>query len=436
MHAEIIAIGDEIVSGAHADTNSQWLSQKLEELGVRVLCHSTVGDDLAPCVEVFRRAIQRSDIVIATGGLGPTADDLTRQALAEAAGRELALYPQALEHIRALFARRKRPMPPQNEIQAMFPAGSHMIDNPHGTAPGIDLEVAHQAATAGADVQLPHKAATGGRAATPGAASCRFFALPGVPAEMIEMWNSTLAAEIARLAAGQHVIRRRKINCFGAGESQIEAMLPDLIRRGRVPTVGITASKTTISLRITAEAATEEQCNALIEPTAATIRQCLGSLVFGEGEEELQHAVLKLLQESKKTLATVEWGTTGLIANWLGDLPDGGDCFLGGLVVQNQGTIGRLFGLDENLLANLPAGSQQASERMAAACRERFAADYALAVGPFPEYDPHDPQPVQLSLADAKGVKTKAIAYAGHPSWLKIYIAKHALNLLRLTLLD
>ena len=141
MHAEILAIGDEITSGQTLDTNSQWLSQRLEELGVRVLYHTTVGDELAPCAEVFRQAIDRADLVVATGGLGPTADDLTRQALAQATGRELQLDPEALEHIRGMFARRGRPMPPQNELQAMFPAGSRVVRNPHGTAPGIDLEV-------------------------------------------------------------------------------------------------------------------------------------------------------------------------------------------------------------------------------------------------------------------------------------------------------
>ncbi len=413
MHAEIITIGDEILSGEHLDTNSAWLSQRLEELGVRVLYHSTVGDELGPCEDVFRKAIDRAEIVISSGGLGPTADDLTREALARAAGLELVLYPQALEHIRALFARRKREMPRQNEIQAMFPAGSRMIDNPHGTAPGIDLEVPR-----------------------PGKCNCRFFALPGVPAEMIEMWNSTLAPAIGALSAGQKVIRRLKINCFGAGESQIEAMLPELIRRGRVPSVGITASKTTISLRITAEAPSEEECNALIEPTAATIRQCLGRLVFGEGDDELQHAVMRLLREHDKTLATVEWGTAGLLADWLGEISSGGECFLGGLVVRSQDSLSGLLGLDQNLSANLPASDEQLSKRMAAACRERFGADYALAVGSFPAFNPQEPQPVHLALADAHGVKEKSIPFAGHPAWLKIYIAKHALNLLRLTLLD
>ena len=238
MHAEILAIGDEITSGQTLDTNSQWLSQRLEELGVRTLFHATVGDELEPCAEVFQRAIDRADVVVATGGLGPTADDLTRQALAQATGRPLKLDPEALEYIRAMFARRSRPMPPQNELQAMFPAGSRVVRNPHGTAPGIDLEVPRE-----------------------GRAPCRVICLPGVPAEMVEMWHDSVAATIAGfVGGGRRVIRRRKINCFGAGESQIESMLPDMIRRGRQPTVGITASKATISLRIAAEGATEEEC--------------------------------------------------------------------------------------------------------------------------------------------------------------------------------
>ena len=144
MNGEILAIGDEITSGQLLDTNSHWLSQRLEELGVRVHYHATVGDELEPIADAFRQAIGRADVVLATGGLGPTADDLTRDALARAADRPLVLDPPSLEHVRRLFARRGRPMPPQNEIQAMFPAGSRVIPNPHGTAPGIALAVPRQ----------------------------------------------------------------------------------------------------------------------------------------------------------------------------------------------------------------------------------------------------------------------------------------------------
>ena len=166
MPAEIIAIGDELTSGQRLDTNSQWLSERLGELGVPVAFHTTVGDDLEDNVAVFRTAIDRADIVVATGGLGPTADDLTREAIAAAAGVELVQDDAALAHIRNLFARRSREMPERNMLQAQFPRGSRVVPNPHGTAPGIDLTVP--------------------RSCGP---PCRVFALPGVPAEMFAMWN-------------------------------------------------------------------------------------------------------------------------------------------------------------------------------------------------------------------------------------------------------
>ncbi|HUT91593.1 MAG TPA: CinA family nicotinamide mononucleotide deamidase-related protein, partial [Thermoguttaceae bacterium] len=334
MRAEIIAIGDEITGGQLLDTNTQWLSQRLEELGIRVLYHTTVGDELDPIARVFRQAIERADVVVATGGLGPTADDLTRQAIAEAAGRELVLSTEALEQIRGLFARRKRVMSPQNEQQALFPEGSQAIPNPNGTAPGIAVEVPRE-----------------------GMGPAWVFALPGVPAEMKEMWHGTVAAEIGKAGAGKRVVRRRVIKCFGAGESQVEAMLPDLIRRGRSPRVGINASQTTILLRITAEGASEEDCRAAIEPTVETIRNCLGSLVFGEGDDELEDAVIRLLRRHNKTLATAEWGTAGLVADRLGDVAEAEGCYLGGLVVASETGLERLLDVPADLIARHSATS-------------------------------------------------------------------------------
>lgn len=414
MHAEILAIGDEITSGQLLDTNSQWLSQRLSELGIRVLYHAAVGDSLDPLTEVFRQAFERSDIVISTGGLGATADDLTREAVARAAGRSLMRDERALAHIRQLFARRKRPMPERNEVQALLPEGSQVVPNPDGTAPGIDLNVPRSDGT-----------------------SCRVFCLPGVPAEMRQMWSGTVANALRKAGAGGRVIVHRKINCFGVGETQIEAMLPDLIRRGRVPSVGINASNATIVLRITAEGTSEREAYVATEATAETIRECLGSLVFGEGEEGLEHAVVRLLREHRQTLATAEWGTAGLVADWLGGVADAPGCYRGGLIVADTTTLRGTLQMPETLLANRAPADREVVEAMAAGCRARFGTDFGLAVGPFPEIDSGaaEPPPYAIAVASNKGIRGKVIPYAGHPALLKILAAKHALNLARLAML-
>ena len=415
MHAEIIAFGDEITSGQLLDTNTQWLSQRLEELGIRVLYHTTVGDQLEPMAWVFRQAIRRADVIVATGGLGPTADDLTREAIANAIGQKLVLDRAVLEEIRQMYSKRRRKMPERNERQAMFPAGSRVIPNPNGTAPGIAVDVPREDAE-----------------------PCHLFALPGVPAEMKEMWYQTLSDELCKWGAGQKMVRHRLIKCFGAGESQVEAMLPDLIRRGRTPRVGINASKTTIILRITAEGATEEECHAAMEPTVATIRQHLGKLVFGEGDDELQHAVARLLRQQDKTLSTAEWGTGGMVADWLSEVPEAKGYYLGGTVVSDTTDLERVLEVPADVVAKHPAAGGDVISTMAASCRRRFGADMGLAIGRFPEFDPaaREPERVFLALASADGIKLKSIPFAGHPALLKTLCAKHGLNLARLEMLE
>jgi nicotinamide-nucleotide amidase len=415
MHAEIIAIGDEITSGQLLDTNTQWLSQRHEELGLRVLYHTSVGDDLDAMVGVLRQAVGRADVIVTTGGLGPTADDLTRQAIAKAAGRELRLHPDVLESIRQLYARRKREMPERNVVQAMFPAGSRMIPNPNGTAPGVAIDVPRPDGTAS-----------------------HLFALPGVPAEMMEMWYQTVAESIRKLGGGQRVVRHRVIKTFGTGESNVEAMLPDLIRRGRIPEVGINASGASILLRITAEGATEEECDAAIEPTVAVIHQCLGNLVFGEGDEELQDAVTRLLRQQGKTLSVCEWGSGGQVAQWFSEVADAAGYFLGGIVVAGDGSLRSALDVPEQLVAQASADSGPLVSEMARRCRVQFGSDLALAVGRYPKFDPSrsEPDSVHFALADAGGVQVQSFPFAGHPALLKILNAKRAVNLVRLALLD
>jgi nicotinamide-nucleotide amidase len=310
MRAEVISIGDEITTGQRLDTNSQWLSQRLTELGIEVAFHTTVGDELADNIAVFQAAIQRADIVVSTGGLGPTADDLTRDALAGAVGVKLWRDPVSLMHIEGLFKSRGREMPERNTVQADFPEGAKPIPNRHGTAPGIEMIVERLDRT-----------------------PCEVFALPGVPVEMHEMWEATVAPRIDELRTERTVIRHCRIKCFGVGESNLEAMLPDLICRGREPKVGITVSDATITLRITATARDEQACLCSIEPVAALIRESLGDLVFGEEDDELEHVVMRLLAARQQTLAIAEWATAGKLGTWLRAIDPSSEVFLNGEIV-------------------------------------------------------------------------------------------------------
>jgi nicotinamide-nucleotide amidase len=413
MIGEVIATGDELASGQRLDTNSQWLSQRLSELGVRVLYHTTVGDDRDAEVRAYREAFQRADVVVSTGGLGPTADDLVREALAAATGVDLVRDDEALAQIRGMFARRQREMPERNVVQAMFPRGSRPLRNPHGTAPGIALEIRPD-----------------------GEKVVRVFALPGVPAEMHEMWDRSVAPAVrAAQGARGRVIRHRRIHCFGAGESHIEQMLPDLVRRGREPTVGITASKATITLRVTATGTSAGECERAMAPTLDTIRKCLGSLVFGEDGDELQHAVARLLRERGLTLATAEWGTTGLVAQWLAGLRKSSEFYRGGLV--------QAAGPQSPPDSETAPGANPTEEdgrrmvkQLAVAIRQQFDADLGLAAGNFPPWSGAENSPPQLvmALALADGVELGVSPYAAHPEILSQLSAKRALDFVRLYL--
>jgi nicotinamide-nucleotide amidase len=398
---EIIAIGDELTTGQRLDTNTQWLSEQLTRLGVRVLFHTTVADDLAANVAVFRVAVERADYVVATGGLGPTADDLTRDALAAAAGVELVQDDLALERVRSLFERRGRPMPERNVVQALFPEGSRPIANDNGTAPGVAMEIARAERS-----------------------PCRLFALPGVPAEMFPMWETSVAPAIMATLPTKSVTRHRRIKCFGAGESQIEAMLPEMIRRGREPLVGITASGATITLRITSTAADEATCLADMEPTVAEIRQLLGMYVFGEEEMELEDTVVQLLGQRNQTLTSHEGATRGELAQLLAAAASDHECFAGGSVVPGS----------HDLLSQRDATTL--TEQLARSIRTESSTDYGLAVSEqfVVESDP-DATSVTIALASETDVRSKTIAMFGDPAFARLRTAKVALNLVRLEML-
>lgn len=297
LPAEIVSIGDEITSGAILDTNGQWISQQLGLLGIPIDRHTSVADNLSDMIHCFQDAAKRSSWVIVTGGLGPTADDLTRQAVCQAFGGELEFDQASWDHVENLFRRRNRIPTENNRIQAMFPAGSRIVPNPNGTAPGI-----HWTVPTGEENQ--HE--------------CDFWCFPGVPSELKSMWAETAFPQISqRLGSKRKVIKKFTVKTFGSGESEVEQKLGDLIQRGNDPIVGITASLSTISLRIQALGISEEQCDQKINRVVQRIENSLGNLVFGYQDQELEDVFLDTLAQSKNSVAIAEWGTGGYLSQLL-----------------------------------------------------------------------------------------------------------------------
>lgn len=305
MFAEIIAIGSELTSGSKLDTNSQWLSRELESLGWTVTRHTTLADGMDTMVAEFRAAASRAQVVLITGGLGPTLDDITRDALAAAFHQPLVRDPESLKQIQALFVARGRQMPERNERQADRPRHSSVLPNSCGTAPGILMRVAANGEAL--DIVSKADSATG----------CLIAVMPGVPAEMRPMFLKQIRP--ALLDSGM-VMRRAVIRTFGFGESDAERMLGDLTARGRNPEVGITASEAVISLWVTARAKSTEVADELCMETCQLIRERMGDAVYAESDAELHDVVAALLANQKKTVALMEGATTGgQIAMWMSE---------------------------------------------------------------------------------------------------------------------
>jgi nicotinamide-nucleotide amidase len=283
----VISIGTEMITGARIDTNSAWISEQLNLYGYHTALHATVGDVQADHEELMRDIVGDCDLIVMTGGLGPTLDDLTRDVLANVFDAPLELDQPSLDFIQSMFSRRGRPMPERNVVQAYFPRGSEILLNPIGTAPGIWMKVPKD------PVSNEY---------------CLIAALPGVPVEMKKMF---LEQVIPRLPNSGETIKMDTMQAFGMGESQCEVMLGDITSRGRDPEVGITVHQATITLRIVARGTTTEECQQKIVTTRQQIQDKLGDFIYGEHGAELEESVLALLQERQLKVSSCEWGRSG-----------------------------------------------------------------------------------------------------------------------------
>ena len=353
MKVEILTIGDEVVRGEIVDSNKALIAQRLLELDLECQYQASVRDDPADMQAAFRLAIQRSDLVIVSGGLGPTRDDITAEVLSGTLGRELEFDQDSLDHMRRFFARVGREMAETNRKQALFPSGADILPNPEGTAPGFSVE---EEGTA-------------------------FFCLPGVPRELARMLDEQVFPRVeARLeAVGEVVrIRTRMLRTFGMGESTLEKELSGIARDGDVELAFRTSFPDNF-LRVMARGSSVEEADLKIASVAKQIRERLGDLVYGEGNDPMEAVVGRLLTEQGRSVAVAESCTGGGIAQKLTAIAGSSAYFLGGVVAYSNDAKQKMLGVSQQLIEAHGAVSAQVAQAMAEGVCERLGADFGLA---------------------------------------------------------
>ncbi|MFC1766217.1 competence/damage-inducible protein A [Planctomycetota bacterium] len=408
--AGIITVGNELLSGYTVDTNAAYLGRHLWDLGVPLTMTLTVPDEIETIVTALERASSDADLILVTGGLGPTDDDLTRYGLARFLGVDLYSEEKYISHVRQFFAQRGVDMPERNVIQAQFPLGTTGIDNLHGTAPGI---LARQGDTV-------------------------IVAMPGVPSEMKAMFE-TAVMPLARELAGNGHVTIKRLRCFGVGESMLVERLGDRMVRGRNPLINCTVDHGLITLHVIAHAQKKEQADRLVDADVATLRAELGNLVFGQDNQTLAEVIGKSLRRQGKTVATAESCTGGLIAKLLTDCPGASDYFNQGWITYSNDAKVRLLDVPLEMLENHGAVSEPVAAALAQSAQRIAGADYALAVtgiaGPGGGALDKPVGLVFIGLCTPKECRVERFQFARDRSFVRFRTAQTALNLLRQALL-
>ena len=385
MIAELIAVGTELLLGNVANTDAQMVSEGLSTLGITVHHHTVVGDNPQRLTEALETARKRADIIITTGGLGPTYDDLTKQTICRAFGREMELHQDILEEIRSWFETKMGKAMPENNIQqAMLPVGCTVFANPVGTAPGCAFQ------EGGVHVLM----------------------LPGPPFECQYMFEHQAAPYLERLTDG--VIVSHEIRIFGMGESAVEEALREPMTQLTNPTLAPYAKTNECMVRATAKAATREAAEDLLRPLVEQVKGILGDVVYGVDVDSLEAVVSALLRERGLTLSAAERCTGGLIAKRMTDLPGASKVFRGGVVSYTNGVKAGVLGVPDALLEQYGAVSEPVARAMAEGCRRACGSDLAVSVtgvaGPDKDDWGNEVGTVYIALASREGTLCKRLS--------------------------
>ena len=415
MRAAIISIGDELMLGQTIDTNTAWLSAELAARGIVTIEHRTIGDDRAALGETVCRLASTVDLLILTGGLGPTADDLTREALADALtpGQALVRDAAAVTRLERWFSTHGSPMPKSNLKQADRPAGTQLLANPHGTALGISGRLG----------------------------ACRVFALPGPPAEMMPMLLEQVLPTLERPASGD-VVLTDAVHAYGLGESAGAERLGSLMDRSREPLVGTTVSESILTARIVARGP-QASAHRALDQTMAVVKEKWRPFVFGCAHESLASAVGELLRAGHGTLTTAESCTGGLLGKMIVDVAGASDYYLGGWVTYTNELKQTCLAVPADVLTEHGAVSEPTARAMAEGALKASGADYSLAItgiaGPDGETPDKPHGTVFIGLGQVvegeRRVRVRRFAFPGDRWAVRDRSAKSALQMLRFTLL-